>query len=62
MTMQRFDPFAEMRRMDAAFNRLWNTGARAPEVDSGRWDIPMDVLQEGDDLIVRASLPGRRAG
>ena len=58
MTMQRFDPFAEMRRMDAAFNRLWNTGGRAPEVDSGRWDIPMDVLQEGDDLIVRASLPG----
>ena len=58
MTMQRFDPFAEMRRMDAAFNRLWNTGARATEVDSGRWDIPMDVLQEGDDLIVRASLPG----
>ena len=58
MTMQRFDPFAELRRMDAAFNRFWNTGARAPEVEAARWDIPMDVLQEGDDLIVRASLPG----
>ena len=58
MTMQRFDPFAEIRRMDAAFNRLWNTGARAPEVDGGRWDVAMDVVQDGDDLIVRASLPG----
>ena len=58
MTMQRFDPFAELRRMDAAFNRLRNTDVRAPEVEGGRWDIPMDVLQEGDDLIVRASLPG----
>ena len=58
MTMQRFDPFAEMRRMDAAFNRLWNTGARASEVDGGRWDIAMDVVQDADDLIVRASVPG----
>ena len=58
MTMQRFDPFAEIRRMDAAFNRLWNTGARAPEVDGGRWDVAMDVVQDGDDLIVRASVPG----
>ena len=58
MTMQRLDPFAEIRRMDAAFNRLWNTGARAPEVDGGRWDVAMDVVQDGDDLIVRASLPG----
>ena len=58
MTMQRFDPFAEMRRMDAAFNRLWNTDARASEVDGGRWDIAMDVVQDGDDLIVRASVPG----
>ena len=58
MTMQRFDPFAEIRRMDTAFNRLWNTGVRAPEVDGGRWDIAMDVVQDEDDLIVRASLPG----
>ena len=58
MTMQRFDPFAELRRMDAAFNRLWNTDVRTPEVEGARWDIAMDVIQEGDDLIVHASLPG----
>ena len=58
MTMQRFDPFAELRRMDAAFNRLWNTGIRTPEVDVARWDIAMDVVQDGDDLVVHASLPG----
>ena len=58
MTMQRIDPFAELRRMDAAFNRLWNTDVRTPEVEGARWDIAMDVIQEGDDLIVHASLPG----
>ena len=58
MTMQRIDPFAELRRMDAAFNRLWNTDVRTPEVECARWDIAMDVIQEGDDLIVHASLPG----
>ena len=58
MTMQRFDPFTELRRMDAAFNRLWNPGVRAPEIEGARWDIAMDVIQEGDDLVVHASLPG----
>ena len=58
MTMQRFDPFAELRRMDAAFNRMWNPGVQAQDSAGGRWDIAMDVVQDGDDLIVRASLPG----
>ena len=58
MTMQRFDPFAEMRRMDAAMNRFWNQGAAAQDSAGGRWDIAMDVIQDGDDLVVRASLPG----
>ncbi|MCE2458826.1 MAG: Hsp20/alpha crystallin family protein [Dehalococcoidia bacterium] len=58
MTMQRFDPFAEMRRMDSAFNRLWNPGVQAQDSAGARWDIAMDVVQDGDDLIVRASLPG----
>ena len=58
MTMQRFDPFAEMRRMDAAMNRLWNQGVNAQDSAGGRWDIAMDVIQDGDDLVVRASLPG----
>ena len=55
MTMQRWDPFAEMRRIDNAMNRFWNTGAGS---SGGRWDIPLDVIQDGDDLIVHASLPG----
>lgn len=58
MTMQRFDPFAELRRMDAAMNRMWNSGAQAQDSAGGRWDVAMDVVQDGDDLIVRASLPG----
>lgn len=58
MTMQRFDPFADLRRMDAAMNRLWNQGVTEQDSAGGRWDIAMDVVQDGDDLIVRASLPG----
>ena len=56
MTTQRWDPIAELRRMDDVVGRIWNGGA--PQVREGRWDFPMDVLQDGDDLIVRASLPG----
>ncbi len=58
MTLQRWDPFADLRRMDDNIARLLNASARPAGFAGGRWDIPMDVLQEGDDLIVRASLPG----
>ena len=58
MTMQRWDPLAELRRMDEVMNRFWNSGSRSGGFESGRWDFPMDVLQDGDDLIVQASLPG----
>ena len=62
MTMQRWDPIAEMRRIDDAFNRFWGVGSRGSGSAAGRWDIPMDVIQEGDDLIVYASIPGVEPG
>ena len=60
MTMQRWDPLAELRRMDEVMSRFWNSGSRSGGFESGRWDFPMDVLQDGDDLIVQASLPGAK--
>ena len=39
-------------------NRLWNQGVTSRDSTGGRWDIAMDVVQDGDDLIVHASLPG----
>ena len=58
MVLQRWYPFAEIRRMNRAFNRPWDDRGRAIGYDDGRWNIPVDVAQEGDDIVVRASVPG----
>ncbi len=57
MTLERWNPFAEMRRMDEALNRIWHGGASGVETDIP-WAAPVDVVRDGDDIIVRASLPG----
>ena len=64
-TMQRFDPFREMRH----FNRLFNSPRWAAHRWGGHlnhgvehagqaWSIPMDVSRNEQHLIVHASLPG----
>ena len=60
MVLQRWDPFVEMRSMEDAINRMWRgLGQRPVEANGGeRWHIPLDVVQEGDDIVVHASLPG----
>ena len=65
MTMQRFDPFREMRH----FNRLlshpmWAAPRWGNPVDDEvdpvgeAWSIPMDVHRNDKELTVTASLPG----
>ena len=57
MTIERWSPFAEMRRMDEVLNRFWrgfNGGGETTEA----WSIPLDVTQNGDDVVVQASVPG----
>ena len=49
MAIQRWNPFIDVR----PFNR-----ARFGAFESGRWPIPIDVVSEGEDVVVRASLPG----
>lgn len=61
MTMQRWDPFAELRRLENVADRLRSsfTGARTTgdgEVEG--WAIPLDVFEEGDKVKVQASMPG----
>ena len=64
-TMQRFDPFREMRH----FNRLFASPRwaahrwGAPPANGGEsanesWSIPMDVSRNEQELTVHASLPG----
>ena len=56
MLTHRWNPFVEMRRRDRLFNRLWSL----PPIqdDSEHWPAPTDVVREGDEVVVRASLPG----
>ena len=49
MAIQRWNPFIDIR----PFNR-----ARFGTFESGRWPIPIDVVSEGEDVVVLASLPG----
>ncbi len=58
MVLQRWDPFADIRRMDRVFNRLFDERGRAVGYDDRPWSIPVDVTQEGDDIVIRASTPG----
>ena len=60
MTLRHWDPFADFRRMDEAMNRLWR-GFPRPGTDGETaegWVVPMDVLMEGENVLVQASLPG----
>lgn len=57
MAIERWSPFADMRRFDDMFNRFWRGAAGVPESQES-WTIPLDVTRKDDDVIVKASLPG----
>ena len=52
MYLQRWDPFREYRR-------FWH-GYRphAHDEAEGTWAIPLDIVRDGDEVQVRASVPG----
>ena len=56
MLVHRWDPFVETRRRDRLFNRLWSL----PAIQGGsqHWSAPIDVVREGDEVVVKTSLPG----
>ncbi len=56
----RWMPISEMRRMEDAMDRMWRGFTQRPAegADGERWRIPLDVLEEGDDIVVHASMPG----
>lgn len=60
MVMRKWDPFNELRRMQENMDHLWR-GFSQPSSGYGDmegWAIPLDVVQEGDNIVVHASLPG----
>jgi HSP20 family protein len=63
MTLRHWDPFTELRHMEDAMDRVWRgfgigRALNGPEAET--WSVPLDVVREGDNVVVRASLPGVR--
>ncbi len=60
MVMQRFDPFIELKQMQDTLGRIWRGAGSSPTADGDMetWAIPLDVAEEGDNFVVKASLPG----
>ena len=56
--LQRWEPFRDMRRMDEMMNRLRRGHLRYGHGETGNWAVPLDVVEEDDKIIVRATLPG----
>jgi len=56
---------SELRHRQEALSRLWGGFPQAvssdtPEIEA--WAVPLDVITKGDDIIVRASMPGVASG
>ena len=65
MVLDRWDPFRELRRMEETMDRLWRglgPTAGGPNSDVENWSIPLDVIRDGDNVVVKASLPGVKPG
>jgi HSP20 family protein len=45
--------------MQEAANEYWSGAGTPPETpEMERWSIPLDVVEEGDNIVIHASMPG----
>ena len=58
MVLQRWDPFNELRHVHNRLLRGVDITRVNGENGTSKWAVPLDVIQEGDDIVVRASMPG----
>ena len=59
MVLRKWDPFSDMQRMHQAMDRMWGGGYnQGGEPEMERWAVPLDVIEQGEDILVEASLPG----
>ena len=60
--MNRWEPFNDLRRMQSTMDRMWrrfgNLDGHSDDHDFEAWAVPLDVSRVGDDIVVRASMPG----
>jgi len=63
MSLMRWDPFREMVSLREAIDRLFEESFVRPRgwltiERAGVGTVPLDIYEEGDNLIVKASVPG----
>ena len=59
MVLRRWEPLRELRTMEDTINRLWRGyGGESADPTVEGWSVPLDVVREGDKIMVHASLPG----
>jgi HSP20 family protein len=64
MAIVRYDPLRELDSLQGEMNRLFDgffgtrTGNGNGSRGLSRWIPPMDLVESGDDLVLRADLPG----
>src|SRR4051812_4442009 len=60
MTIVRWEPLRELSSLQTEMNRLFNTAFDTPVANGAnrRWVPAMDLVETGDDFVLRADLPG----
>jgi HSP20 family protein len=60
MTIVRWEPLRELNSLQSEMNRLFSTAFDAPSGSSvmRRWVPAMDLVEAGDQFVLRADLPG----
>ena len=61
--MQRSYPFQALRQMQDTMDRMRRrygdpSGRVADSSETEAWAVPLDVFRNGDDTVIRASMPG----
>lgn len=62
MILKRWEPINDLRRWDVGVDRIWRHMFQPvyirPQARNFDGYVPIDVYHEGDNLVVKASLPG----
>jgi HSP20 family protein len=58
MTVQRWDPFMEIRRLEDRLGRMWGRTPFAMTGEVEEWSVPLDMREHDGQVVIEASVPG----